>query len=147
MVDFTINSHGLQLLNFLKHLDICMLNGRGKDNYTYVSPRECSVIDYCLVPKEEYGLFSNFEVCTVSDLEEGLVYQDTQASDHSVLLWCIFHSINESALHTTNKESVEIIPIPNFKRVPIKLLSNREKDISHLSELLLSTEVTQRSYL
>ena len=36
------------------------------------------------------------------------------------------------------------MPIPNFKRVPINFLSNREKDISHLSELLLSTVVTQR---
>ena len=52
VLDFTINSHGLQLLNFLKPLDICMLNGRGKDNYT---PRGCSVVDYCLVPKEEYA--------------------------------------------------------------------------------------------
>ena len=78
-----------------------MLNDRGKDNYTYVSPRGCSVVDYCLIPKEQYGLFSYFKGSTVSDLEEGLVYLDTQASYHSVLSWCIFHSINESALHNT----------------------------------------------
>ena len=88
----------------------------------YVSPRGCSVVDYCLVPKEEYGLFSNFEVSTVSDLKEGLVYLDTQASDHSVLSWCIFHSINESVLLNTDKENIEIMRIPNFQRVPINFL-------------------------
>ena len=50
VLDHATNSHGLQLLDFLRPLDLCMLNGRGKDNYTYISSLGCSDCDYYLVP-------------------------------------------------------------------------------------------------
>jgi len=67
VLDHATNSHGLQLLDFLRPLDLCMLNGQGKDNFTYISSLGCSVCDHCLVPKEDYDLFSCFEVITIRD--------------------------------------------------------------------------------
>ena len=45
-----------------------MLNGRGKDDFTYVSTLGCSVVDYCLVPRDDFHSFSDFSVQKMSDL-------------------------------------------------------------------------------
>ena len=102
VLDHATNSHGLQLLDFLRPLDLCMLNGRGKDNFTYISSLGCSD---CLVPKEDYDLFSCFEVITIRDLETNLDYYNTLASDHSVLSWLVFQNIMKSNLHTSVREN------------------------------------------
>ena len=53
-----------------------------------------------------------------------------------------FFNHDKQFVHT-NKERDEIIPIPDFRKIPPDFLSRHEKDISHLSELLLSKNVTQ----
>ena len=71
----------------------------------------CSVVDYCLVPKENYNLFSSFEVTTVRDSEVILDYYNTPASDHSVLSWHVFQNIEESSAinpHTAVRENVNM---------------------------------------
>ena len=150
VLDHTANSHGLQLLDFLRScMDLCMLNGRGKDNFTYVSSLGCSEVDYSLVSKEDYNLFSSFEVTTVRDLEVPLDYYNTPASDHSVLSWHVFQNIEESSAinpHITVRESVSVmrnIPVPDFRKVPPNFLQNCEKDISVLSQTLWSSNITQ----
>ena len=47
----------------------------GEKMIIHISSLGCSVVDYCLVEKEEFDNFSNFEVTTVSDLERSLNYQ------------------------------------------------------------------------
>ena len=108
----------------------------------YVSTLGCSVVDYCLVSKEDFEFFSHFEVHTLSELEEKLDYQCIRTSDHSVLSWQVFNH-DKQFVHT-NKERDEKIPIPDFRKIPPDFLSRYEKDISHLSQLLLlSKNVTQ----
>ena len=54
-----------------------------------------------------------------------------------------FFNHDKQFVHT-NKERDEKIPIPDFRKIPPDFLSRYEKDISHLSELLLlSKNVTQ----
>ena len=146
ILDHATNSHGLQLLDFLRPLDLCMFNGRGKDNFTYISSLGCSVCDYCLVPKEDYDLFSCFEVITIRDLETNLDHYDTLASDHSVLSWIVFQNITKSDLHISVRENARDkrkVPLPDFRKVPSNFLQNCEKDISLLSQQLMSSTVTQ----
>ena len=79
--DTGTNSHSLQLIDFLRSLGLCMLNGRGKDyNYTYISSMGSSVVYYCLVAREEFDSFDNFEVVMVADLERDLNYINKPAS-------------------------------------------------------------------
>ena len=78
---------------------------------------------------------------TLSELEEKLDYQCIRTSDHSVLSWQLFNH-DKQFVHT-NKERDEIIPLPDFRKIPPDFLSRHEKDISHMSELLLSKNVTQ----
>jgi len=146
VLDHATNSHGLQLLDFLRPLDLCMLNGRGKDNFTYISSLGCSVCDYCLVPKEDYDLFCCFEVITIRDLETNLDHYDTLASDHSVLSWTMFQNSTKSDLHISVRENARDkrnVPLPDFRKVPPNFLQNCEKDISLLSQQLMSSTVTQ----
>ena len=52
---------------------LCMLNGRiGVNNFTHVSHRGRSVVDYVFVPYEQLLGVENFEVCLMSDLVEGV---------------------------------------------------------------------------
>ena len=130
VLDHATNSHGLQLLDFLRPLDLCMLNGRGKDNYTYISSLGCSDCDYCLVPKEDYHLFSCFEVITIRDLETNLDHYDTLASDYSVLSWIVFQNITKSDLHFSVRENARdkrYVHLPDFRKVPPNFYRNCEK--------------------
>ena len=44
VLDHATNSHGLQLLDFLRPLDSCMLNGRGKDTFIHFFTRVIIVL-------------------------------------------------------------------------------------------------------
>ena len=142
VLDHAANSPGLQLLDFLRPLDLCILNGRGKDNFTYISSLGCSV---CLVSKEDYDLFSCFEVITIRDLETKLDHYDTLASDHSVLSWIVFQNITKSDFHISVRENARDkgnAPLPDFRKVPPNFLQNCEKD-NLFSQQLMSSTVTQ----
>ena len=90
IIDHTINAHGQQLLDCLRATGLCMLNGRGKDDFTYVSVLGCSVVDYCLVSRDDFHSFLDFSVLRMSDLVKKLNYEDhTCIPDHSLLNWII----------------------------------------------------------
>ena len=54
VVDFTPNSYGELFCDFLSNINCCILNGRNfiNNDYTFVSTRGSSVVDYCVVPYE-----------------------------------------------------------------------------------------------
>ncbi len=58
------------LCDFLINANLCILNGRNTINndFTYVSTRGLSVVDYCLVPYESLDMFSEFAVVRASSL-------------------------------------------------------------------------------
>lgn len=68
VIDNNVNRYGDYLLEFLSKT--CVLNRRydqSKDNYTSVSPRCRSVVDYIIVPHSHYEPTYDFETMLVSD--------------------------------------------------------------------------------
>ncbi len=75
-----------------------MLNGRDgictKDDFTSVSPKRESVVDYCVVPHEAPNMCSDFQVHLAMDLfkqieDYGYIEPKHNIPDHSLLTWCI----------------------------------------------------------
>ena len=65
-----------------------MLNGRlGENNFTHVSTRGKSVVDYVFVPHEQFQNFCDFSVRSMSDAINDFDLQGFKSSDHSILLW------------------------------------------------------------
>ena len=89
VIDLTCNVHGQEMIDFLVDCNMCMLNGRiGKNDFTYVSTRGKSVIDYVFVPHEQLPLYTDFSVVCMSDLicERHLVVPHA-IPDHSIIEW------------------------------------------------------------
>ena len=46
-----------------------VVNGRkGRDAFTCVSGRGCSVVDYCIVGKKDFGMIESFKVMDMSEV-------------------------------------------------------------------------------
>ena len=79
------------LHDLLKSLELCTLNGRGKDNYTYISRLgclACSVVDYCVVELEEFNQFSHFSVTSMQEVIREL-QDSSQVSDNFEIHNCL----------------------------------------------------------
>ena len=68
-------------MEFLSDSNSCVLKGRfesGKDNYTYVSARGRSVVDYVIVPAPHLQYGSDFSVMTVTEATDapGLMHMN-----------------------------------------------------------------------
>lgn len=90
------SSQGELLLEFLTSAEFCVLNGRNciQNDFTCVSARGASVVDYCLVAHEQLHLFNKFKVVRARSLFEAagcIARRDPQGviSDHSILLWMV----------------------------------------------------------
>jgi len=95
-VDNTVNNHGRLFCEFLINANICIVNGRkGADDFTYVSTRGASVVDYCICNYECLDSILCFKVMRPNSLveEAGLAgVLDAVAVgklDHSMLVWSI----------------------------------------------------------
>ena len=92
IVDFKTNYYGNVLLEFLINSNLCLLNGRNftHNDFTSISAKGSSVVDYCIVSQDDLSLFSEFMVVRVIDLisDIGSVSSVAPAAipDHSVLL-------------------------------------------------------------
>ena len=65
-----------------------IVNGRkGKDAFTCVSKKGCSVVDYCIVGSEDFDAVKNFMVTTMSEsmVEMGCNGAVTRVPDHFLL--------------------------------------------------------------
>ena len=69
-VDFTINSYGELVIDFLINTNLCILNGRNsvKNDFTSISVKGCSVVDYCITPYDSLNYFTDFTVTRTTDL-------------------------------------------------------------------------------
>ena len=57
------NTHGKELIEFLRDVGMVILNGRGSstnDSFTFIGTNGSSVVDYCLIPIEQWYLFGPF---------------------------------------------------------------------------------------
>ena len=69
VIDTTTNSYCDILLDFLIDCNLCMLNGRlGTHDFTHISTRGKSVVDYVFVPHEQFASFIEFSVQSMSDV-------------------------------------------------------------------------------
>ena len=84
------NEQGELLAECLQSSGFCLVNGRkGRDDFTCISAKRASVVDYCIVSVEELDYVTNFSVVTMSTCEEVLCYQEEgyRMPDHSLLRW------------------------------------------------------------
>ena len=71
------NEQGELLAECLLSSGFWPVNGRKcHDDFTCISAKGASVVDYCIVPVEELDFVSNFPVVTMSTCEELLCYQE-----------------------------------------------------------------------
>ena len=71
VIDKNINQHGHAFVDFLIDLKMCVLNGRffeGCDNFTSVSTRGRSIVDYSTVPHDCFNSCENFEVISPTSI-------------------------------------------------------------------------------
>jgi hypothetical protein len=73
-----------------------MLNGRNythcDNDFTSISEKRCSAVDYCLISHDSLSWFKRFNVSNVTDTLRNIGIGNTIASnipDHSVLTWVI----------------------------------------------------------
>ena len=94
ILDKSINQHGHDFLEFLNDSKFCVLNGRlntNEDNYTSISKKGKSVVDFICVPHDNYSAIKYFKVLTVQSIVDshslhGLLGERSRLPDHSVLV-------------------------------------------------------------
>jgi hypothetical protein len=92
-IDHVSNQHGNALLEFLQESKMCVLNGRVQpenDNFTCVSARGSSVVDYVIVPHRSLKYCTQFHVRLANDVIEechltNLLGTRCKVPDHSFL--------------------------------------------------------------
>ena len=86
-VDMEKNVQGELLVDCMKSCGLVFTNGRqGQDQYTCISSRGRSVVDYCLVPEDDLMSIKNFTVKTMSQCEEELCQDEDgyRIPDHAL---------------------------------------------------------------
>ena len=89
IIDETKNSPGPNFMDFLKSVNYCLINGRispDMDNFTCISHKGRSVVDYMFMPHENIQNVEQFAVWTVTELCSGLDINSARGkADHSIL--------------------------------------------------------------
>jgi hypothetical protein len=90
VVDFKCNTYCNTFIDFLIIIDCCILNGRKflNNDFTCISTKGCSVVDYCIVPYDYLNIFDKFCVTRANDLVSATGFDVTGidlrlVSDHS----------------------------------------------------------------
>ena len=112
IIDYTCNANGDLLINFLVDCGLCMINGRvGVNNFTHVSHRGKSVVDYVFVPYEQLLQVEQFHVSLMSNVVNELGLQgNNKVPDHSLLMWSVTLKCNEVEAHITSNTNEHILP-------------------------------------
>ncbi|CAG2210017.1 unnamed protein product [Mytilus edulis] len=109
-IDKSINQHGHEFIDFLNESKFCVLNGRFQDcdNFTSISTRGKSVVDYICVPHDVFDKCKKFEVLTAESIVNnnslfGLLGGKSRLPDHSVLITEFTVTHFEQAVSTDNE--------------------------------------------
>ena len=113
IIDNVKNSHGDVLLEFLRDTQNCILNGRltaDFDNYTSLSTRGKSVVDYIITPYDCFTCCKSLKVDLLNDIIDSyklteLIGERCRPPDHSVLT-LTFTSHLLSGTHTDDRNVV-----------------------------------------
>jgi hypothetical protein len=122
--DLTKNTSGETFIDFVKDIKFCIVNGRvspENDNFTFISSRGTSVVDYIITPIECINTCNSMYVLAINDLiDEFNLYtmlgEKCKTPDHSILLLNIYY---ESCSHnvTVTHNSHSTLPLPDQKRI------------------------------
>ena len=168
-IDASKNSHGISLLEFLRDMKLCTLNGRlncANDDFTSVSTRGSAVVDYVIVPHDCYKMFTHFSVERMSYLMSfhnlyPLISEHSRPPDHSVLN-CTFEckqmyydDHNSITDHTVNR--IDVCESVSYKKyhvnnIPDNFMKNEDwkqnllQMISELENLRMGQENVDQMY-
>ena len=129
--DQVINEQGRMMVDWTRSLGLCMVNGRvGSGDFTCVSPKGSSVVDYCLLFKDDLEVISDFEVVSMTDFVDrfhaGRVVE--RIPDHSALVWEVV--IDNSAASNVRDDDTENSTGDKFRYVvPDGYLGGKEKEV------------------
>ena len=90
VIDGVKNNQGEEFVDFLRNVNMGVVNGRkGKDAFTCVSSKGCSIVDYCVVGAEHFDLIDNFRVVTMTECIDEMQCKGevTRVPDHSLVRW------------------------------------------------------------
>ena len=127
---------------------MCMLNGRNfiNNDFTSISTKGCSVVDYCLVSHDNLQMFTDFTVVRAVDAvnlcDNINVLAPTCIPDHSLLTWCINFE-NPSVFNDTSDiaegyDKFDVYSIPNDFMANIDILTSVNAAIADLEGSLRS---------
>ena len=89
IIDETKNTRGPIFMDFLKSVNCCLLNGRvtpDLDNFTCISHKGRSVVDYMFVPYENIDNIEQFAVLPITELSSKFdIHADRGKPNHSIL--------------------------------------------------------------
>ena len=140
IIDYKKNHYGDSLLDFLINSSCVMLNGRSPthNDYTSISVKGVSVVDYAIVSQDHLHRHSNFQVIRAHQLfnETDLVGRcdpDHNISDHSVLKWQ--YELDNVTEHNTVSEAAKVKI--DVSQIPDSFMENatlqRDIDNTHMN--------------
>ncbi len=88
-IDLVTNKHGESMINFTREAKVAVINGRittDEDDYTSITIKGYSVVDYAITGYESLHKVSRCRIIAVSDLTDSLgIAAETKISDHSIV--------------------------------------------------------------
>ena len=156
VIDDKLSGHGESLLEFLNDGKLCVLNGRfdsTEDNYTCISHKGNSVVDYIMTPHDCFFKCTDFKVLCSNELVEkyelqGLISTRCKPPDHS-LLTCNFqtmHSLLYSNEHFAESDlRVNDRKRHRFNNVPNDFMNNEmwRATVSEMIDMCIETSNQQ----
>ena len=136
VIDKHVNQHGKCLIDFLIESKLCILNGRispENNDFTNLSSRGTSVVDYIIVPHDKISCFRNFQVISCKSIIEinnlyNLLGERSRIPDHAVLYVemrsTISNSLNDTIISTGKNMSKRSRVRYKFNNLPIEFCNN-----------------------
>ena len=152
MLGTTLN--GDLFIEFLTDINFAMLNGRiGANDFTYISPRGRSVVDYICVPYEQFEYISDFSVIKMLDLINSVNFNPISIPDHSLLIYEIKLQENRIKCDVSRNENLKNInrkhklnDIPEFFLSDTELLDSLQDTINRIENALNVNNNVQSAY-
>ncbi|VDI17339.1 Hypothetical predicted protein [Mytilus galloprovincialis] len=155
VIDFKCNSYCNAFIDFLISAYCCILNGRNfvNNDYTFVSTKGCSVVDYCIVPYDNLNLFKDFCVIRANDLVTSTGFDVNGVDlklipDHSLIKWSIdLNAFMSNVQPTNDKDETFSTKFEkfDFNKIPANFMNtnNVYQNICSLIESLKTVEHQQ----
>ncbi|WAR27263.1 hypothetical protein MAR_012967, partial [Mya arenaria] len=148
-LDKSVNQHGHDFIEFLNDAKLCCLNGRiciDNDNFTSVSRKGRSVVDYICIPHDMFIKCKSFSVLPSQSIVDkhslhGLLGERSRVPDHSVLIACFETDYNDLYVHEDTPSRARY----DLKRLPQDFMSSETAKlaISNLISRIQSARETQ----